>query len=81
MKQRKMKRHHVVPLPLLEKMTTKRLLGYLQRLRMCHETEYTGFPRPSKPLNARDELTKDTDEWKQSYEAVRQILSSRENVI
>ena len=78
MKRKRMKRNHIIPKPVLEKLTTNRLLGYLKRLQMCHETKSVDN-EVHNPLLHYEELTKDTCEWKESFANVKDILAKREH--
>lgn len=55
----------------LEKLTTKRLLAYKNKLMQVPETPYWDDPK---------KITKSSPEWKVCYRALKKILSKRENV-
>jgi len=78
MKRKRMKKLHIVPKLVLETLTTNRLLGYLKRLQMCHDTKPVDHEVHS-PLLHNEEVTKDTCEWKESYNNVKDILAKREH--
>lgn len=78
MKRKKMKRCHIVPKQILEGLTTNRLLGYLTRLQMCHDIKSV-HDKVHDPLLHFEELTKDTSEWQESYNNVKDILTKREH--
>lgn len=61
----------------IEKLTTKRLLAYRDRLLSVHEG-------PNQPqygaCEKTNDLTKDSPEWKATYSACKEILGKREHV-
>ncbi|WP_310484638.1 hypothetical protein [Chamaesiphon sp. VAR_48_metabat_403] len=75
-----MKRKQIFPIQSieLEKLSTKQLLGRLQRLRQCEE---------SLELSDRDNIDlsgciefKQSQEWLEAFRDVKQILSLREHI-
>jgi hypothetical protein len=55
----------------LEKMNTTRLLGYRNKLLRVHETPDWEYPNG---------YSKQSKEWIEEYELVKEILNTRENV-
>jgi hypothetical protein len=56
----------------MTKLSTQRLLSYKNRLLKCHDT-----PNEDEFLFR---VSKESNEWKETYRILRQILSTRENI-
>lgn len=57
----------------LEKLTTKRLLAYKNKLMQVHEG-------PNEDEGSYQGFNKTDEEWKSLYALVKEILATRENV-
>lgn len=71
----------VLDISVLEKMSTKELLGYLNRLHRCEESfessDITENPDISNTLTI---YFKQSHKWKEAFRKVKTILSKREHI-
>ena len=78
MKRRRMKKYHIIQKIALNGLATNRLLIYLKRLQACHDTKPADH-EVHCPLLQYEELTKDTSEWIEAYNNVKEVLAKREH--
>ncbi len=67
----------------LQKKSTKELLGYLKKLRMCEESFSLDATDYRENPDNKDHHTiwfKDTSKWKLAYSRVKSILDTRDHV-
>jgi hypothetical protein len=64
----------------LESMPTKMLLARLDRLRFCEESAATSDLSKDEVGDVSGILFKDSAEWRQAYDDVKQVLATREHI-
>lgn len=76
MEELKLDKYNLKTREYLEKLTTKRLIAYLHSLHEYHN--YDDWD--DSPLFPTRKLVKSSQEWKDQYNLVKEILANREHV-
>ena len=77
----KNRKPNVLSIDELEKMNTKQLLAYLHKLHTCEESfEKSYMINNPEKKNKKTIYYKQSDNWKQAYKNVKEILKTREHI-
>ncbi len=77
----KNRKPNVLSIDELEKMNTKQLLAYLHKLQTCEESfEKSDMINNPEIVDKKTIYYKQSDNWKQAYKNVKEILKTREHI-
>lgn len=70
----------MIPQDELHKLSTQRVLAYLRKLQKCEESPELSDWTEEEISQVDGIIFKSSEEWKEQYNLVKEILSERENV-
>ncbi|MDH2207633.1 MULTISPECIES: hypothetical protein [Empedobacter] len=77
----KNRKPNVLSIDELEKMNTKQLLAYLHKLHTCEQSfEKSDMINNPEIVDKKTIYYKQSDNWKQAYKNVKEILKTREHI-